>query len=221
VALAILGGVVKAPEGTKRQLSVEATKRRIREAAIAEFAAYGQHGTTMERIAARAGVNKERIYAYFGDKAALFTAILREELKQVVAAVPLTIERMEDVAEFGGRLFDYHEAHPHLARLVYWEGLADVGAVPEEASRSALYRQRVDALAAAQRAGVIDDCIDPAHFSFLLLALVNWWSASPQTARMLTGADPADPDERARRRAAVVHAAQRLAQPQSPAGGAA
>src|ERR1700694_5743984 len=100
--------------------NVEGTKRRAREAAIAEFAEHGQHGTTMERIAARAGVNKERIYSYFANKAALFTAVLREKLENVVAAVPLTIERTEDVGEVAGR-HDYHEGHPDLARLVLWE----------------------------------------------------------------------------------------------------
>ena len=45
----------------------------------------------------------------------------------------------------------------------------------------------------------------------MLLALASWWTAQPQTARMLTAADPTAPDERAKRRAAVVDAALRLA----------
>ena len=36
----------------------EATKRRILDAAVAEFAAHGLDGTTIERIAGVAGVNK-------------------------------------------------------------------------------------------------------------------------------------------------------------------
>jgi AcrR family transcriptional regulator len=195
---------------------VEATKRRASEAAVAEFAEHGQHGTTMERIAARAGVNKERIYSYFGDKAALFTAVVRTEVEKVDAAVPLTISRIEDVGEFAGQTFDYLQAHPDLARLTLWEGLADTGEVPDEHCRSALYEHKKAAVAAAQREGLIDGSIDPAYLIFLLLALASWWSAAPHMLRMLTGADPADPGERARRRAAVVEAATRLAQPQPP-----
>jgi AcrR family transcriptional regulator len=174
---------------------VEQTKRRLREAALVEFAEHGLHGTTVERIAARAGVNKERLYSYFGDKAALFTSILVEELDKVAAAVPLTITCLDDVGEFAGRTFDYHRDHPDLSRFVLWEGLADTGVVPDEMTRSALYQGRVATMAAAQHDGVI------------------WWSAAPQIARMLAGSGADDPREWASRRAAVVEAAQRLAAP--------
>ena len=50
----------------------EGTKRRIMQAATTEFAQHGPDGTTVERIARRAGVNKERVYNYFGGKRALF-----------------------------------------------------------------------------------------------------------------------------------------------------
>jgi len=195
---------------------VERTKQRAREAAIAEFAAHGEHGTTMERIASRAGVNKQRIYAYFGDKAALFNAVVWEEIEKVTEAVPLFIERSADVGEFAGKNFDYLQAHPDLARLVLWEGLADVGAVPDEPARSALYQRKLDVIAAAQRHGLIDDTLEPAYLVFMLLALASWWTAQPQTARMLTGADPSAPRERGKRRAAVVDAAMRLARPPLP-----
>ena len=45
----------------------ESTKQKIKNAALVEFAAYGPDGTTVERIAKRAKVNKERIYNYFGN----------------------------------------------------------------------------------------------------------------------------------------------------------
>ncbi|WP_423860011.1 TetR/AcrR family transcriptional regulator [Arachnia propionica] len=65
----------------------EATKRRILDAAVAEFAAHGLDGTTIERIAGVAGVNKERIYNYFGGKRDLFAHVLRDELVKVAQAV--------------------------------------------------------------------------------------------------------------------------------------
>ena len=42
----------------------EGTKRKIKDAATAEFTRHGPAGTTIERIAKRAGVNKERVYNY-------------------------------------------------------------------------------------------------------------------------------------------------------------
>ena len=56
----------------------EGTRRRLKEAATAEFAEHGPDGTTMARIAERAGINKERLYKYFGDKQALFETVLSE-----------------------------------------------------------------------------------------------------------------------------------------------
>ena len=119
---------------------------------------------------------------------------------------------LADIGEFAGRTFDYHADHPELARLLQWEGLAG-GPAADEINRTEHYQQKVKVFAAAQRDGVLDDGLDPAYVVFMLIALAAWWSSVPQLAWMLTGADPDDPAERARRRAFVVHAAQRLAAP--------
>jgi AcrR family transcriptional regulator len=203
----------------------EGTKRRLRDAAAAEFAEHGLHGTTVERIAARASVNKERIYKYFDDKSTLFAHVMGEEVEKVAAAVPLTVERTTDFGELAGRTFDYQQDNPDLARLVIWEGLADAassdrGAASDEsdadADRREHYASKVAEVAAAQRAGLIDDAVEPEYLVFLLMALASWWDAAPQIARLLSGRDGADPDERGRRRAAVVEAAHRLATPSPP-----
>jgi AcrR family transcriptional regulator len=190
----------------------EGTRRRLKEAATAEFAERGPDGTTMARIAERAGINKERLYKYFGDKQALFETVLTDELDKLAASVARPEEGYEDIGEFAGRTFDYHAAHPELARLLQWEGLAG-GPAADEVNRTAHYQRKVQATAAAQREGLLDDGLDPAHLVFLLIALAAWWVAVPQLARMLTGADPVDPAEQARRRASAVLAAQRLAAP--------
>ena len=105
----------------------EGTKRRILEAAVDEFARLGPDGATIDRIARTAGVNKERVYNYFGDKRGLFSAVLRSELAKVAQAVPVESFAVEDVGDYAGRVFDYHEAHPALSRLMRWEGLSSKG----------------------------------------------------------------------------------------------
>lgn len=190
----------------------EQTRRRLKEAATIEFAERGPDGTTMTRIAERAGINKERLYKYFGDKQALFETVLSDELDKLAAGVALTGAGLDDIGEFAGATFDYHAAHPELARLLQWEGLGR-GSVADEANRTAHYQQKVQAFTAAQRDGVLDDGLDPAHVVFLLIALAAWWSSVPQLAHMLTGADGDDPAELARRRTSVVAAARRLAAP--------
>jgi AcrR family transcriptional regulator len=190
----------------------EGTRRRLKDAATIEFAEHGPDGTTMARIAERAGINKERLYKYFGDKQALFERVLCDELEKLAAAVSLTGVSLDDIGEFAGATFDYHAAHPELARLLQWEGLAG-GPTADEANRTAHYQRKVQQFAAAQRAGVLDSDLDPGHLVFLMIALAAWWLTVPQLARMITGADPVDPPEHARRRASVVRAAQRLALP--------
>jgi AcrR family transcriptional regulator len=123
--------------------------------------------------------------------------------------------RTADVGEFAGRTFDYQRAHPDLARLVLWEGLSDTGSVPDEIARTELYADKAEAMAAAQQAGLLDDTLDPAHLVFLVIALSSYWSAAPHIARMLSGSDAQDSAEAARRRAAVVHAAQQIAAPRT------
>ncbi|MDN3247398.1 helix-turn-helix domain-containing protein, partial [Streptomyces sp. ZSW22] len=53
----------------------EATKARIFEAAVAEFARHGIAGARIDRIAAEAKANKQLIYAYYGNKAELFASV--------------------------------------------------------------------------------------------------------------------------------------------------
>lgn len=188
----------------------EATRSRLKKAATAEFAERGPDGTTMARIAERAGINKERLYKYFGDKQALFETVLSDELETLASA--LSPPDLADIGEYAGRLFDYHAAHPELARLLQWEGLTG-GPPADEVNRTAHYRQKVEAVTAAQRDGTLDDELDPAHLMFMLIALAAWWLSVPQLAHMVTGAEANDPTEHARRRAFVVRAAQRLALP--------
>lgn len=191
--------------------NTEVTQQRLQQAATVEFAAYGLAGTTMERIATRAGINKERLYNYFGNKERLFAAVLATELTQISEAVPIELLSEIDIGEFAGRVFDYHAEHPHLVRLMHWEALAYGSAtVPDETTRIAAYRRKADGVAAAQRAGTLPAEPNAPHLYFLLISLAVWWFAVPQIARMLTGADDAQPEEHARRRAAITDAARRL-----------
>ena len=54
----------------------EASKARVFEAAAEEFASHGFAGAKVDRIAARARVNKAMIYYHFKNKAALYRAVV-------------------------------------------------------------------------------------------------------------------------------------------------
>lgn len=196
-------------KGTSVAWDTEGTQARILAAARDEFAAVGPDGTTIERIAKRSGVNKERIYNYFGGKRELFQRVLHDELAQVAEAVPFDPRAGHDIGDYAGRLYDYHQAHPPLIRLLHWEGLGTDGAIVDQERRTAHYARKREAIRAAQHGGVVSDAIDADHLTFLILAVVAWWSAVPQVSEMLTGPD--GQTEQARRRGSVVEAVRRLA----------
>jgi AcrR family transcriptional regulator len=73
----------------KRQAKSAATRKRIIEAATAEFTANGYHGTPMATIAARAGVAVPTVYFVFHTKPELFAAALDTAVLGPEARAPL------------------------------------------------------------------------------------------------------------------------------------
>jgi TetR/AcrR family transcriptional regulator, mexJK operon transcriptional repressor len=66
-------------------------RRRILEVATQLFLAEGYESTTIEAVAARAGISKRTLYHRFEDKSALFTAVVHDIIEQIrpPAGVPL------------------------------------------------------------------------------------------------------------------------------------
>ncbi|RJO78393.1 TetR/AcrR family transcriptional regulator [Nocardia panacis] len=180
-----------------------ATKERILTAAATEFAAHGVAGARVDRIAANANANKRAIYDYFGDKQALFGAVLERLLTDLAAAVPPGED--PDLGAYAGTLFDYHHAHPEALRLLLWEAL-EMGEDPvvDEQART---RHYLDKINAADRASSPDE--DPRTLLFFTLGLVGWTLAMPQLRRMILGPDYT-PE---RLRTAVTAAVRNLAAP--------
>lgn len=193
------------------------TRRLLLDAAVDEFAAQGPEGARIDRIAAAAGVNKERIYPYFGGKGQLFAAVVQRELEQLAAAVPLEEAdgRPVDLPEYAGRVFDYHLAHPHLLRLLQWEALSvgATGPVAGEERRAAHYAEKIAAVSRARRGGTdgapVGSTLPSNELLYAVVALAGWQFAVPQLARMIIGGT-VDQDPTARR-AAVVDMVRRLA----------
>ena len=192
----------------KRTYDSEATKNRIFEAAVAEFAEFGIAGARINRIATQAQANKQLIYSYFGNKEELFAAVLQRKLEQLASAITLDPER---VPEYVGELFDFHVANPQTIRLVQWEGLnyADKS-VPNEVVRTEHYQEKATAIASSQALGLIDGNLNPNHVVFMLLSLAGWWFAVPQIARMLVVKNEETNNALAQYRAHIVEAARRI-----------
>jgi TetR/AcrR family transcriptional regulator len=94
------------------------SRRRVFQAAAAEFAARGYAGANVDRIARAARLNKAMIYYHFKSKAALYREILRDMFTAVgrrVAAVAAASGSPEDkVRAFVEAIAAEAEARPHF-----------------------------------------------------------------------------------------------------------
>ena len=110
-----------------QQRAIE-TQKKILEAAITVFAQKGLNGATVDDIAAAAGVNKQRLYAYFGSKQGLFKAALLRAFQQVELFSVQTVkqadahpEKLTEILLQG--FIRVHAMHPSFWRLLSWANL--------------------------------------------------------------------------------------------------
>ena len=189
-----------------RPRNAEATRQRILAAARKEFSGHGFAGARVDRIAELAGANKRMIYAYFGDKDRLYEALMERQIAEWAEAVPFT---PDDLAAYAIGRFEYMRAHPDVRRLAAWRTIEQSKAT--EAERS-IYQARIDALAAAQRAGKVSSAI-PATDLYAMVARLteSWLSAAP--ALQATSRDPLGSKRLAQHRKALVEAVRRISAP--------
>ena len=186
-----------------------ATRRRLLDASEVEFAKHGLAGARVARIAGSAGVNKQLIYAYFGDKVGLFDAVLAMRHTDVIQAVPFD---PDDVVGYVGRLFDYITANPNVMRLAAWKRLerphGDGTIKDDDLGWLRPLRQ-------AQRDGRVDDAFDPANLAVLLLGLASAWdnTFAPQQTPGATVTSPAARRAHKRYRHDLLEATRRLVTP--------
>ena len=135
----------------------------------------------------KAGVNKERIYQYFGKKEAFFSAVLEHELATTLAAVELSGRGVSAIADYAGRRFDYQREHPTFTRLLFWEGL-ELEAPVAEASR----QKHAQAIVASAREAVPElSESDAQELLITVITLVDGWVALQTADRLFSTPLPA------------------------------
>ncbi len=146
----------------------ERSRAAILDAATAEFARYGLGGARVDRIAVRAGANKRMLYYYFGDKDALFRAVLETayaEIREAEQALKLLDAPPEEaIAALVRFTFRYYIEHPEFVTLLNSANLhrarhikgskraralnspliALIGTILERGGREKLFRRGVD-----------------------------------------------------------------------------
>jgi AcrR family transcriptional regulator len=180
------------------------TKRRLMQAAVDEFARYGLAGARVDRIADTAKANKRSIYMHFGTKEELFDKVVADSMLKLAESIAFT----GDLSHYAGELFDRLRKWPHIRRLYLWSVLEGEQPVEPEVAQ---YRARIDAIADAQREGRVCPDIPPAQLMAMVIALVLSWDNAAWSLRAAQPDDGTGSDDD--RRAAVIAAVTRLAQP--------
>jgi len=185
----------------------QATRRRILAAAAAEFSAYGIAGARVERIAAEAAANKAQLYAYFGNKDALFDLVWEDHLQVVLQLAALD---GDNLPQYAGDLYEAWVQRPELVRLGTWARLerTPTGHLLPESMRDQGYQ--LDKIAAAQQRGTVRADLEPFEVLSMILSLSMTWSPASLTYTATADESRAVHEQR---RQTLVAAAERLFSP--------
>jgi AcrR family transcriptional regulator len=184
-----------------------ATRRRLLDAAAAEFSRYGIAGARVDRIAAAAGANKAQIYAWYSSKDGLFDAVFVEHLTLVVDLVPFDAD---DLPGYAVRLYDAYLDRPEIVRLAVWARLERMPTGDLLTAAAAEVAAKTAAVRAAQEAGIVDPDLDPHDVYAMVIGLSLTWSPASPTVTAAAGDERRDHD---RRRAALAVAVRRAFRP--------
>ncbi|MFD3686244.1 TetR family transcriptional regulator [Nocardiopsis sp. NPDC058631] len=184
----------------------DSTHDRILAAATAEFSRHGIAGARIDRIAKAARTSKERVYAYFSSKEALYRVASARELAAVAEATRLD---PTDLPGYAGRVHDYFAAHPDRYRLMMWGQLElDPTRTPKDDPVRESMAYKIQQLRRAQDEGHLDPAWEPVDVLVLVNQIATAWAGRTDLGE---GTDRQDRDRfLAQRRAAAVAAVQQL-----------
>jgi len=145
----------------------------------------------VDAIARRAGINKRMLYHYFGDKEALFRAVLRKKISERQALDQALTGNMEENVPFW---FASACQDMDWVRLLEWEALQyPKKKIIEQKKRLAVVAYALKRIRQGQRRGQLSDGFDPAQMLLTIRSLTIFPIAFPQLTRMITGREVHDP----------------------------
>jgi TetR/AcrR family transcriptional regulator len=189
-----------------------ATRRKLLTAARREFAGSGLAGARVDEIAARAGVNKQLVYHYFGDKDALYLAVLEWVYEEIRAQErKLNLEGLppqQAIKKLIESSFDHLAAHPDFIVLLNDENRGGArhvrGSERLEAMHSPLLSMVSTILGQGVKAGVFRKGINPVHLYISIAGLSYFYFSNTPTLSAIFGKDLSSRTARQARRRHVV-----------------
>src|SRR3954463_10536272 len=182
--------------GPKRR-DPAATRKKLLTAARREFAESGLAGARVDEIAARAGVNKQLVYHYFGDKDALYLAVLEWVYEEIRAQErKLNLEGLppeQAIKKLIESSFDHLAAHPDFIVLLNDENRGGArhvrGSTRLEAMHSPLVSLVSTILSQGVKAGIFRKGINPVHLYISIAGLSYFYFSNTPTLSAIFGKD--------------------------------
>ncbi|WFU21526.1 TetR/AcrR family transcriptional regulator [Bradyrhizobium sp. CB1717] len=203
-----------------------ATRKKLLTAARLEFARHGLAGARVDEIAERAAVNKQLVYHYFGDKDALYLAVLEwvyedireQERKLNLEGLPpdKAIRRLIEAS------FDHLAANPDFIVLLNDENRGGArhvrGSTRLEAMHSPLVKSVSHILHEGVRSGLFRKGIDPVQLYISIAGLSYFFFSNTPTLSAIFGKDLSSRAQRRARRRHVVDLVLQSLRPNQPTG---
>lgn len=170
-------------------------RQRILDAARQEFAEKGLAGARVDEIAARAEANKRLIYAYYGNKEALWVAVLesayaakRDEEGALDVEALAPAEAMARLVSFNLR---YTMRHPDYVALMNQENLHRAAYLQRSEKARGLYTPLLDQLRRVLERGVAGGDfrrgVDPLQLYVTIIGLGHYYVANRHTLGAIFG----------------------------------
>jgi TetR/AcrR family transcriptional regulator len=162
-------------------------------AGLEVFSQFGFRGSTLDQIAAAAGLSKPNLLYYFPSKDAIYTALLERLLETWLA--PLQQMRkdgdpVQEILDYARRKLEMSRDYPRESRLFANEIVQGAPHIADNLSGE--LRTLVDEKAAIVRewskAGLIAD-VDPYHLIFSIWALTQHYADFDVQIRAVLGTD--------------------------------
>lgn len=187
----------KSAEGLPRPRDAERTKAAILKAARDEFCEEGFNGARVDNIAERAKANKRLLYHYFGNKEALYKAVLLDAYQEIRRGERELrigqynpIEAVDRIIRF---TFRHFLANPWFPRLLSVENLQNARFVSQiddlDQIRSPIVGELRDIVKKGHEQGLFRTDVDEMQLYISIISLCYFYVSNMKTLSVVFGKD--------------------------------
>ena len=188
------------PVVTRKKKAAEPIKDKrsaVLHAALGLFSRYGLHGTSVDQVAARAGVSKSNLLYYFANKEELYVCVLRDLLEVWLAPLrEFSAEQdpQQVIGDYIRRKLAVSRDSPDASRLFCLEIIQGAPLMRDELDRELrdLVEHKSAVIQAWVDAGRLAP-VDPQHLLFMIWATTQHYADFAVQVEAMTGETLANP----------------------------